>query len=323
MRKLLFVAAVVASGCGGGIAAEDLGTELQDAFCDRYVRCGVVASYADCQLLFDGSFGSSIDELLAGIDNGTIRYDEDAAQECIDAFRDASCDETTREARVESPACLDAIRGTIPDGGGCAISAQCASGDCERMACPDACCPGTCGPTRFEAPIGGPCSIDIDCAAGGYCSGTTCAALLAIDQPCTADDECDYGLYCTDAGACADAPNQGDACPDGSCADIGNSCADATMTCVPLGGLGASCGLASGVGCQALYICDDTTNTCSERPGVGETCTFACAPGAYCDFGTQSCVADQPDGAPCLGGNECASGYCDDAGVCGPEPQCL
>jgi hypothetical protein len=309
-------------GGGGGLAPEDLGEAMADAFCTRLVRCGLVASTAACEALLD----VDNEELLAAIEAGTIDYDGVAARECLDAFAAASCDQSSESVRVEPPACAEAIRGTVADGGVCHASAECISQDCTVPDCGMACCAGTCATTTPDAAIGGSCAT-ASCVDGAYCDAAmVCRALLAANATCTGNDECGYGLYCEQtgpSGVCRDAPNRGDACPTGDCADLGDRCDQATMICVALSAAGGPCGT-SGGGCQFGLVCDAATMSCASPPAIGQPCQFQCADGAYCDAGT--CAAVKPDGQMCVGDDECVSDYCDPfatPSVCAAEPICI
>jgi hypothetical protein len=314
---------VCAVGCGGGVAIEDYGDALADAFCERFARCGGIESRAVCREIL-GDPGSYFIELQHAVADGSVIYDEEAMEECLDALASASCDRTAANARVEPQACRDALRGTVADGGACAIGAQCISGGCDNPSCGMACCTGTCEPTVTEAAIGQACGTNTArCVEGAFCNvNLTCQALLRANEPCIVDAQCGYGLYCEGTtDTCKDAPNVGDACPADECADLGTYC-NAAGTCARMARRGERCE-GSG-GCVVPNLCNPGSLTCVPPPGVGQPCDFVCAVGAYCEEATDTCVALKADGQPCQVGDECASNFCDEAtALCGRPPVCI
>lgn len=312
----------VGYGCGGGgVPVDELDTALVDALCKRLVRCGAVEDTNACSEAL-GELDTGLIELQHAVAGGTIRYDADAMEECLAAFESASCDETAKDVRLEPEACAEAIRGTIADGGVCLIDEQCTSGACEVGDCSESCCEGACVAAPPEAAIGASCATAV-CVDGAFCNeADTCEALLASGATCDFDDECTYGLYCEGpAGTCADAPNRGEPCPDGVCADLGTFC-DASETCVGLAKRGEACGQLSR--CALPNVCSPESATCVSPPAVGQPCTATCASGAYCDFAADVCAAEKADGQPCLGNRECSSGFCDElTETCGAPQVCL
>jgi hypothetical protein len=315
-------------GCGGGggggsIPIEELGPELREAFCARLVRCGLVDTEASCAELVD----LNDEEVQAGVAAGTVAYDGEAARECLDAFASASCDASAESARVDPPACAEAVRGTVADGGGCEANVECISGDCMTTSCQMACCPGTCATTVADAAVGSSCAA-APCVEGAYCDATmTCRTLIGVDQACNGNFECGYGLYCEQTsgpGVCRDAPNRGDSCPVGLCADLGDRCDEGTMTCVALSAAGGPC--TDLFSCQAQLVCGSATTTCIEPPAVGQPCPDgACESAGWCDA-NMMCLADKPDGQMCTGSGECASDFCNifaTPSVCAAEPICI
>lgn len=324
-------ALVISLGCsfaaacgGGGVKLDDLPDELIDALCERQVRCGAYTSVAECRADVRVRF----EEILAGVEDGRIVYDEDKAGDCLEALGGASCDATQENVREEPEACRDALRGTVPDGmGPCYADVECVSGDCSIPDCGMACCAGVCGTTRVEVAIGGTCNGTTGpCAAGSFCDSatTTCTALRAVGGTCTSNRQCAYGLYCLEAGTCADAPNRGDACPEQYCADIGDRCDATTTTCTGLGRIGDACaeGFAGLFDCVAPLTCNQTTLQCDNPPAAGQPCLFFCASGNFCNA-NDVCETQKANGQACEGGSECQSSYCDETtAVCGDEPVC-
>ncbi len=308
---------------GGGVKLDDLGDEFVEAACERQVRCGAYASMEACR----NDVRAFLDNILASVEAGRINYDEGKARDCLDAFAGASCDRSAENAREEPAACGDTFTGTVPDGGTCYIGLDCVSGSCDVADCGQACCSGTCAATLAEVAIGGTCNNTTGpCVRGSFCDAqtTTCVALRAIGGACTSSSQCTYGAYCGEAGTCADAPNRGDACPDGVCADLGDRCSSTTTTCVALGRLGEACseGFAGLFDCQAPLVCDQTSLQCANPPTAGQACLFFCAAGNFCND-QDVCEAQKANGAACDSDSECTSRYCDDTtSVCAEQPVC-
>lgn len=325
IRPLLLALTLAACG-GGGVALGDLGDELVDAYCARAVRCGVYASAAACK----ADLTVNLEEAVRSVEAGRTSYSEDKAGECLDAMRDASCDATSEGARADSQICEDVFEGNVADGGACFGSEDCVSGTCETPDCGMACCQGTCVATMPVPGIGQACPAG-ECVVGAFCNDSAmCVALLAAGAACADNDQCGYGLYCpqVEVGTrvCVDAPNRGEACPAGDCADIGDRCSSTSMTCVALAQRGEACaqGFAGLFDCQRPLVCNQTSLTCTDPPAVGQACDFFCVEGAFCND-SNVCEAVKANGATCGGDSECSSRFCDDTlttPVCADEPIC-
>ncbi|MCE9571530.1 MAG: hypothetical protein K8W52_00090 [Deltaproteobacteria bacterium] len=318
LRLRTFAVCAIASfvaACGGGssVPVTDLDTSLTDAYCQYLVRCGVVESTARCkQELGTGGFDTAAIE--GGVGAGKITYDADAAGDCVDAYANLSCNPGDKGNRVTPQACTDAIKGTVADGGACAISAECVSQSCNVPACDQACCPGTCNPTIAEVAIGGSCA-SAPCVDGSYCATATkvCTALVASGGTCAASRECAFGTTCIDT-KCQKPAGKGEACivttDGGTCGTTGVFCNQTTMKCEGYLFSGATCDPAADA-CAGYLICDETTMKCGDYPSVGEACTFSCKTGAFCDTATSMCVATKADGTTCQFDDECTSNNCD------------
>jgi hypothetical protein len=305
---------------GGGVAVEDLDDDAVGAQCDNLVGCGLFESTEDCVALI----GDDIDlgDLIAGVEDGSIDYDGDAASECLDDIANASCDPSDEINRTDNDACDDAFTGTLDDGADCYINEQCASANCvEQGSCVEQCCLGTCQAAAVEAGIGEPCG-DAGCADGGYCADGTCAALVAQGTDCTNDDMCDYGLLCLPLNdgppQCNPAPGAGDPCVGGeSCPIQGLQCSFTDNTCQPVLHEGDACDPENDLCSFFSGSCDADTMTCAAWPSVGEPCPgFLCSGGAWCDFDFETqmseCKAPLSNGTACDSDGQCDSGNCDD-----------
>jgi hypothetical protein len=87
-----------------------------------------------------------------------------------------------------------------------------------------------------DVPLGGPCSIDAECAGLAFCNiidtcPGVCASRRTLDESCTSNDHCEDGLLC-DADRCREPALAGDPCagPAGSPCELGLLCRGATLT---------------------------------------------------------------------------------------------
>jgi hypothetical protein len=316
-----FACAVFVQGCsGGGLSVNQVKDADVNAFCDKYIRCGVVTDRAFCEAALGREFNDA--NLLAGVANGSIGFDGKLAQECIDALDGSSCDPSTQDNRVQPQACKDAVKGNRHAGDVCYFNGQCSSNSCTipTTSCGMACCAGTCDPDP-PAPVavGQPCSGTIKCVDGAFCDMTgTCAALVAIGGTCAGDNQCAYGSVCAGAPlACAATPKAGDAClmhgAVQTCIVLGLAC-DATQHCVGMLDKGATCDPTHNACKQGLY-CDPTSMMCVDFAADGAACsaTTPCEPPDHCLInGTAgTCTPPAPNGTACTSPRDCQSNNCD------------
>jgi MYXO-CTERM domain-containing protein len=226
-----------------------------------------------------------------------------------------------------------------PDG---AVGASVACGDAEVGA-------GTSlrwEPGRASActhrPAEGWCAIDGACVADGTpnpanpceaCRDRASAWLPAEGTPCDDGNPCTFDDACW-LGSCA---GQATRCDPGPC-EVTSAC-DGQGGCAVTWALpGTLCGKAS---CQAdIYTAPsacDAEGACVEAEPVpcwpfrcatftacGTTCHGPddCAKDAFCDPVTSLCHAPLPEGEACLGGKQCASGWCSNGFCCEPDGPC-
>jgi len=309
VKRILVVAWVCLSGCGGGdgasIAIEDLGARAIDAACEYEVRCGGAPDRAGC----DESVYTR-QQLVVDVKAGKIIYDGKAAAACLDLYRVTSCKVSDGAFSLlnQSQSCRNAIKGAVATGGACLTSEECQSQACDKSACTTAteCCAGTCA-AKISA--GGDCSSsavgcadDLFCKQGDTATTWTCAPFIADGQPCTSVDHCVAGRRCnlvmgTTKGTCGVLPARGQACPGTAC----DSSAD---------------------------FCDPASKTCLGRIPVGGDCTglaTGCVPYANCDTATMKCIARKRGGEACTESSDCLMGVACTGGVCVPpldEPAC-
>ncbi|HJX66816.1 MAG TPA: hypothetical protein VJ860_23025 [Polyangia bacterium] len=303
---LLLLVAIPACS-DSGIALSDLPAAAADAVCTGQARCGEMPDVASCK----AARANDIEQLLADVSVGRIKYDGKAAAACLDVFRSASCNYSDQRGLEEPQACKDTFKGTVADSGPCYSGSECASGNgCSGGGCSDgsACCPGKCnpGPSSGAAiAIGGDCSgLGAVCVSGAFCSyGLTaiCTAKAAAGQSCDtlyAGSSCADGAYCVangpNTGICGKLPAQGQSCyPTAfayipACDSMLDYCDSATLKCVPKIAVGGDC--SGGASCVGYATCD-ATGHCVAHPGAGDVC-------------------DDANGPRCLGSLQCSSGTC-------------
>jgi hypothetical protein len=335
LARWLAAAALLVSACGdnapfgviGFVELGDLYAKQKLAFCRRATACGLIDDPRTCLVSNTGLRDIVDPNLLAAAADGSVTYDGAAAGRCLEASALRTCDVTDEDGRAPDEDCLLALRGTVDEGGACAIDAQCKSQRCELAACPEACCAGTCiGPPVDPRPIGfsSTCSSSSECVSGSYCAASgTCETLLAAGTQCASASECAYGLGCAGSPrVCKPLPALGEPCPDRQCRDEGTYCELSTQTCAPLGLDGDPCTASDA--CSPFFSCDRVQQRCRRGAAVGEPCasTLQCASAAtYCDVGTGSCTARKPEGQACERDDECTSASC--LGTCASPVVCI
>jgi hypothetical protein len=312
-----WLALVALAGCGG-IPFDELRDANLDALCDFAVRCGQFPDAAACRAYYEQRLIIS-PSLEAAIDAGKIEYDEDAAEDCLAAIADASCDPSARSARIPAEACSDVYSGTGGMGAACAFDEECASDNCMVPPCQMACCLGTCGARIPTVAVGQSCA-NAGCGHEAFCDivDDLCKALKPTGATCMVGDECDFGLACvtmptTMVATCKALPALGEPCPDGECASIAAHCRGGT--CVPIGLPGDPCTTAAD--CANAYDCRN--GACAEYPTRGMPCMLQCSDDSWCNAGT--CDAPKPNGAACTRQAECENACIDM--VCGDLPVCI
>jgi hypothetical protein len=316
MRRLAVFALI--SGCSGGIDYDHFADTLIDARCTYFVRCGLVANGTECTAFYQ-RVATENPSTNAAIDAGKLVYHADVAQDCLDAYAALSCDSTQQPVGALD-ICNNILTGTVAMGGACAFDQECESDNCVVPSCTAACCTGTCGAPSALPSVGQPCTAF--CAGDAYCGADSiCHAPLADGAACMTEP-CAYGLYCagrtaTLPGRCKPLPHLGEAC-EGACAEVGAIC-DAG-TCVGVGVRGDPC--TADAQCSQFYQC--AGSQCALLPTLGMPCRTTCYEAAYCDGTT--CIAQKPNGASCLRGDECDTHYCERgeaAGTCSDLPVCF
>jgi hypothetical protein len=276
-----------------------------------------------------------------------LAFDPAKARRCLDglALLSAACwgpaagsDPSRWDALVDG-VCSEVLVGTVPAGGACYSSEECATGTCTATA---STCPGVCQP---PAPAGASCASDRACAAGLRCVSRECRAPAGLGLACTDDEGCTGDLRCF-KGSCRAPLAKGAACePAGLSCEVHLRCvaAGAGLTCQDRAPEGAPCVVgASGLGlaspdcagnqvCLGLELDADGTilvpGRCATPHDVGGACVprngreglddgaVGCFLGLRCDETTSRCVALPGPDAPCVA-DECNQAAFCDAGTC-------
>jgi hypothetical protein len=288
-------------GDGGGsktIAAEDFPAAIVDVVCASAVGCSLEADEGSCR---ESSDPSTLEDLFAAVDAGTIAYHGDLAGQCLDMIRQLYDDcSATKSAQIQSQAggpCAGVFEGTVAVGGDCFVDEECQSDDCAfGTDCTEACCLGVCTAST-EIRIGSDCSrAAAMCAVGSYCAADTslCTAQVGAGEACQDSSACENGLPCVGAtfdgtpGTCTALAGEGGACDPQtlpSCDRWDTFCDPASSTCVKRHAVGDPCDLEVDDSCVAFAYCDD--DTCTAAPGIGGACNAENGP--YC-AGALDCV---------------------------------
>jgi hypothetical protein len=311
MRKAWLVLITMVVACGSdGVAIGDFAAEYEAATCKYSVRCESQPDAATCKESTDFDTDGTFLSLVDAVEKGTVAYDEEAAADCIAEAADASC--MFVGFANDDSACSDVFRGTVPQGGACDISFECA----DYAACeptdpncdPDQmCCPGTCGTPQTEVAAGGTCGDNTYCAAGTYCKPTgtdtgTCTARLTTEgAACDSLDACEGPMICdifAMAPTCVKPAGDGETCDPEAlipCGDGRQHCDEMTLKCVDA--------LPTGSPCETSSVCrNDATcsnGTCQPDGSVGDPCvTTGCLGDLECD--ANDTCQPEPAGMSCL-----------------------
>ncbi len=327
MRSLWILAALAACGGSDTVSIDKFTDAVNEAHCQRLVRCGEMESVEQCRKLkVDRPSLLNVNQREA-VAQGKLRFSETRAESCISAFADQSCDTTSKSGRRTPSACGEIFSGVLHAEDACAFDGECISQVCRVPSCPDACCVGRCiGDTApGHAKLGESCE-NATCDADSYCDDATlmCTALKPSGAFCGSPAECQYGFDCDRGGQCTSLPTLGQSCTE-ACRDEGTTCGTAG-TCVKVGLAGDDC---TATPCARPYRC--IAKQCVAGAALGAPCGGGqlCADDrAFCDTPAGEpmgkCALRKADGEPCQTGEVCDSLYCDPATqVCAPEPACI
>jgi hypothetical protein len=289
------------------MACADYATKL----CERTQTCtpalftdsGFI-TMADCVSWYEASCTADVQAPHSG-------FTAILAEVCGDVLAETPCDQYV-QGGSPSPNCSP-NGGTIPAGGSCSTSWQCASGQC-FIEVPNNC--GFCvdpfgaGQACGSVPIP-PTWMGPFCALGLFCSATqpgssarVCSTPVGVGGPCQDGAVCPGNSYCdATTNTCAKLPGVGEACDPSrvNLCDVTGPfarCDPATSTCVapaitPFGGACPSPGGDFVELCVAECVGGANAGTCRQIRNLGQTCsdqTF-CIGDATCTNGVCATLA--------------------------------
>jgi hypothetical protein len=213
------------------------------------------------------------------------------ADACAPAYMAATCEDVV--ANKTPSAC--AFHGSIPNGGGCAVDAQCGNGAYCNLSGGQAC--GVCSP---RASAGGACRDDGNCQSGLVCAKPNNSATGSCAEPggqgavCDSTHPCLATLGCTSAGTCGAVLGAGAPCATQACDLLHGFYCNASKICgqIQTAAPGNTCG--NSTVCAASGRCvlatGSATGTCEATAADGQACDASrgppCRPPAFCAAGT-------------------------------------
>lgn len=274
--------------------------EMTDvAACEQLKSCGLVAAQVACVWGWEGTGERHLGRcpgpgvLGEALDAGRLRFDALLAAQCLE--------ELPGPCGPPPSSCAQALVGTVPVGGTCFGSNECATGlKCVGDACPTTCQPPRCG-EAVELSDGG-CEPSVACDGG-------CPRGLA--QTCEAAAPCGDGLRCVEGRCLFDRAAEGQACDLQLPCQLGLSCTAGQCTR----------GQAEGAPCDSSRPCaftlSCTASGCISPGGAQAACdegNARCRAHFHCV--DQRCASDLGAGEPCVRAQECETGLQCLAGRC-------
>jgi len=318
---------------------------MLEAYCERREQCSGWAEFAQiaggCVAEERDYWLSAAEEVQPAVANGRFVYEPSAAQACVEARRNAACDDPRGGFPDE---CERVFYGTVPPGGECAANLEC-TGSAVCQGCPGRCVARV-GP-------GEACDAERPCEIGSRCTDGVCAVLARDGEAC--DEQAERGLHCAGYEVCdrnnptvaskcrafrrvnpgniCD-PAAGIVCPDAqACVAVERLGAGLQQRCRERSKPGGKCWSGSQDTCPTGQYCPLSQSdqlqgvlsaTCLPLAREGERCysQYGCDAGALC-LGAV-CVPIKPLGEACLQREECLSdecvgGTCSRPDVCAPS----
>lgn len=268
-------------GPGTPVAAVALGSTLANAYCPSIAACcasaGIAQDANTCTTTLRTELEAQINLELA---NPKIAYDAAAAGRCVEAYRAAARACTDRALSDQVRQLCKVFSGTVPPGGACAASKECATPATGYVSCDTAVCvvhPDQFGRDSVHAKAGEPCSATCSGdAQSSSCSGSASTS-ATVGGTCWLED----GLYCAADNTCESSPK------------IGQPCAGNEY-------------------CEAAGHCQ--SGTCVADTATGEcTSTDGCIATSYCDSSSSPphCTPRKANLEPCNDDDECLGGQCE------------
>lgn len=250
---LALFAATGATGCDPS-SYDDFRAQLADRACERAVACGEAAfgerALCSAPTIVLALLGRDDFDIRTALKAGHLRYVPGGATRCLDALRDAPCEEGAASERLLL-GCNNVIRPATVVGNACWADRQCEGGRCDRnnnFACPGRCAgwltlgaacddvdpdrqcdptvhycgttaPPDAGPTEPKSCLrkrqrGESCARDVECSFGLVCTGDVCGDLPHPKEgdACAASTLCDRDVYCAPDGICVKQKDEGQPC---------------------------------------------------------------------------------------------------------------
>ena len=327
--------------------------EFVSAFCAYRARClpyGLVdegLSMASCATDALASFWKNdvFVKRFESVAAGTVTYRGDLMSACVKELLQVSCDQPL--SLQSADLCRGAFVGTVPRGGMCISSYDCAPEDmCVDGASNDLVCAGTC---QAKKAAGEPCVRPDECISGHVCSDDdVCVAKVGLGAACNPlqDLVCASPFICDgpsgQARSCVSAPAlqtaiAGQSCNYGSllasapaycrpglvCSTVGREASNLPiLQCRAKAALGMPCSpVGATTPCMEGLCVSGVSNAdqgvCTSLPAIGQPCLRSspnqispgrCVPGAVCVGST--CVTPIENGQPCSLNEECVSQSC-------------
>lgn len=317
--RVMVVGALLLVACGGGVSREDYAESYSKALCHRQARCGEIRDEDACvrnarefARIQRKQGQSAYFQFEESMEAGRLRFDEDAADDCVQRLRDGKCDEVL-EAR-NGDIC-DVLAGQQKDGEPCASTEECGQASyCDGLT-NVACKAGTCKP---RPGLGQPATAAQVCASGLVVVSGICQARSEEGGPCTdTSSRCAPGLYCDfGAGVCRRFAGEGEACSNNAGPECLSHLTCTGGSCHRLLDVGADCRTVltspdiDGGRCKADLFCENPDLTglgiCRERVGPGASCSRnVCQTNFFCDTAheaaTLTCQTYRQPGESCAG----------------------
>jgi len=247
--------------------------EFEQRFAESY--CQSIAACCSRQGFASTACNTTLREqvraqLQSSATNPKIHFNPDAGAACIDAYATAlqACTDRASFTATDS-ACERVFEGTVPVGGECGRSAECAPPAHGSVSCTTGVCElGTNPSSARSAPhrqLGEACAGSCE-SSGGYatCSGSSSGLDPELGS-CWLED----GLLC-ESDVCVRAPLAGEACSSwGYCASTAHC---VNKVCIANQSSGPC---TQDSECLQPTVCDDTLKTCHPRKANGEPCDTA------------------------------------------------
>lgn len=268
------------------VPRESLASAMARAFCEGLANCcqgaGQLVNLAACESFEQDSFRSNFQDL-----NGpSVQYDPLLGGQCVAEIRSAiaGC-YSLHEGYPAS--CYAMFVGTIPPGGVCSSSRDCAPPSIGYPLCgTPGTSPSVCGtePSSIPAALGQSCAATCEFESNGRspCMGSAAAPGAGLPPAGAGSCFVSDGLYCqADTWTCQQV---GQVAVGGPCYDQWG-CVDAArcdysaLQCVPTAALGAACSNSSD--CIASAYCDGN-GSCQPKKSDGQNCSMADDCTGYC-----------------------------------------